>query len=87
MRINENFVIREMAGTTILLPVSGEFQGVMAVSPVGGRILELIREGVEEEERLYQILIQEYDAPAEEIRRDGKEFLEKLRENQILLEN
>ena len=84
MRLNENFVIREMAGITVLLPLTGDFQGIMAVNPVGARILELLRDGVTEEQPLFQALCREYDAPEEEIIQDASMFLSELRKNGIL---
>ncbi len=84
MHLSENIVIREMAGVTVLLPLDGSFQGIMAVNPVGARILELLREGVCEEEKLLATLCAEYDAPSEEITADARAFLSELRENEIL---
>lgn len=86
VRLNENFVIREMAGITVLLPLTGDFQGIMAVNPVGARILELLRDGVTEERLLFQALCREYDAPEEEIIQDACTFLAELRDNGILKE-
>lgn len=84
MHLSENVVIREMAGVTVLLPLDGSFQGIMAVNPVGARILELLREGVYEEEKLLATLCAEYDAPSEEITADARAFLSELWENEIL---
>ena len=84
MQLSENVVIREMAGVTVLLPLDGSFQGIMAVNPVGARILELLREGICEEEKLLSILCDEYAAPAEEITADARAFLAELWENHIL---
>ena len=84
MQLSENVVIREMAGVTVLLPLDGSFQGIRAVNPVGARILELLREGICEEEKLLSILCDEYAAPAEEITADARAFLAELWENHIL---
>lgn len=84
MQLSENVVIREMAGVTVLLPLDGSFQGIMAVNPVGARILELLREGICEEEKLLRTLCDEYAAPAEEITADARAFLAELWENHIL---
>lgn len=84
MQLSENVVIREMAGVTVLLPLDGSFQGIMAVNPVGARILELLREGICEEEKLLSTLCDEYAAPAEEITADARAFLAELWENHIL---
>lgn len=84
MHLSKNVVIREMAGVTVLLPLDGSFQGIMAVNLVGARILELLQEGVCEEDALLATLCAEYDAPAEEITADARAFLSELRENEIL---
>ena len=86
MRLSDNFVIRDLSGVTVLLPLSGAFQGIMAVNPVGTRILELIQSGVAGESALLSALCGEYDAPPDEIEKDARSFLSSLRENGILLD-
>lgn len=86
MKLNENYVIRDMAGITVLLSVNSDFQGIMAVNPVGARILEMIRSGVSDEAELLSGLCREYDAPQEEIEKDARAFLAELRENGIVLD-
>lgn len=86
MRLNEQFVLREMAGVTVLVPLNGGFQGIMAVSPVGARILELLREGLTEERKLLDALCGEYDAPRSEIEADLRQFLRNLREERIIID-
>lgn len=86
MKLSKNYVIRDMAGITVLLPLNGEFQGIMAVNSVGSRILELLESGVSEENALLSDLCREYDAPQEEIEKDARAFLAELRENGIVLD-
>lgn len=86
MMLNEQFMIREMAGVTVLVPLHGGFQGIMAVSPVGARILELLREGQTDESCLLERLCAEYEAPRSEIERDLHQFLQMLREERILID-
>ena len=87
MRLSNDFVLREMAGITVLLPLGKDFQGIMAVNPVGARILELLREGTTEENTLFSALCAEYNAPEEIIVSDAREFLSALRENGLLLDD
>ena len=87
MRLSNDLVLREMAGITVLLPLGKDFQGIMAVNPVGARILELLREGTTEENALFSALCAEYNAPEEIIVSDAREFLSALRENGLLLDD
>lgn len=85
MKLNDQYIIRQIAGETVIL--SGEndgFNGVMLVSEVGARILELLQEGVNTEEALIDALLTEYDVPKETLQADTRAFLEDLKDSGIL---
>lgn len=81
MKIKYEFVKREIAGETYLVPV-GEgarvFHGMMALNEVGSSIWDLLGDA-ENEEEIAKKLSEEYEATDEELLNDTKEFVEQLR--------
>lgn len=78
--------MREIAGDVILVPVGQtvlENNGLFLLNEISGRIWELLQAEKSEEE-IAAVLTEEYDAPAEVIRQDLKEFLDALVEHEIL---
>lgn len=85
MKLNDQYIIRQIAGETVIL--SGEndgFNGVMLVSEVGARILELLQEGIDTESALIDALLTEYDVPKETLQADTRAFLDDLKDSGIL---
>lgn len=81
MKIKLEFVTREVAGDTLLVPVgktSLDLNGMLTLNELGARIWELLP-NVEDEEAIVQKILLEYDAQEEVVRADVHEFLQKLR--------
>lgn len=80
MKINENFVLREVAGSWVVIPIgekSVDFNGMMNLNETGVLLWRELEKGVEKEE-LVSALTAEYDVSAEIAAKDIDEFIEKL---------
>ena len=80
MRIKGNYVLREIGGDHILVPVGEtamEMNGLITVDDVGVLIWKGIKSGKSEAEILKEILI-EYEVSEDIARTDLVEFLDKL---------
>ncbi len=87
MKLNENYVLRQIAEEYILVPVTGDFDfnGIIALNEVGKEIYDLIPQ-VADEAELVDRLFDIFDAPKQELATDVSEFLGQLRKEKILLD-
>ena len=88
MKISKEFVLREIAGDYIIIQIGKtvlEFNGLITVNEVGVSLWKMLQEGASFEALVQQIL-DEYDVQEHTAREDIKEFLDKLAEGGILLE-
>lgn len=88
MRIENNVILREIAGEYILIPTGSmalKFPGVFAVSELGVAIWNLLKQDMDENE-IVNTLLQEYEVDRETLTADVKEFLMTLREKELLLD-
>ena len=86
MRIEKEFVLREIAGDYIVVPTGKavlEFNGLISVNEVGASIWNMLQNEVTFE-GLLQGILNEYDVEEEIAKQDIQEFLDKLIENGIL---
>lgn len=86
MKIKREFVLRKIAGDTLLVPTGKtalDMNGMLTLNDVGAEIWKMLPEA-ESEEAIVQKLLAEYDASVETIRGDVSEFLARLRELKIL---
>ena len=86
MQIKKELIKREIAGDTILVPVGKtvyESNGLFALNELGAFIWNLLPE-VETEEEICRAVLAEYEVSQEEAAQDVAQFLEKLRELNIL---
>lgn len=82
MKIKGEYVLREIAGDYILIPVGRtalEFNGMITMDEVGVAIWKGIEQELTEDEILRGIL-EEFDVEEKTAREDMLEFLEKLKE-------
>lgn len=80
MKIKENFVLREIAGEYIIVPVGNttlNFNGLMTVNEVGMFIWQQLQEEITKEELLTRVL-DEYEVDEETAKADIDEFLGRL---------
>lgn len=73
MRVDKEFVLREIAGDYIIIPTGKtvlEFNGLITVNEVGVSIVTF--------DKLVQGILDEYDVEEQVAREDIREFLDKL---------
>lgn len=88
MRVDSGFVLREIAGDYVIIPTGKivlTFNGLITVNEVGVSIWNMLQKEVTFEEIVKGIL-DEYEVEESVARQDVEEFLEKLAENGILIE-
>ena len=77
MKINENFVLREVAGSWVVIPIgekSVDFNGMMNLNETGVLLWRELEKGADKE-ALVTALTAEYEVSAEEAAKDIDEFI------------
>ena len=78
MKLSNKFVLREIAGDSILIPVGKtDMQGMLLLNPVSMLIYQELQSGKEEGEILERI-VAEYDVEEVQAQDDLKEALEQM---------
>lgn len=88
MKVSSDFIMREIAGEFILVPVgaaAAKFNGLITMNEVGKYIFELLSEKRTLQE-LAEKITDEYDVSLETAISDAKEFLGQLRDIGALIE-
>jgi len=86
VRVEKEFVLREIAGDYIIIPTGKtvlEFNGLVTVNEVGVSLWKMLQQEVTFEELVAGIL-EEYDVEEDVAREDIREFLDKIIESGIL---
>ena len=86
MRINKEFVLREIAGEYIIIPIGAtvqEFNGLITVNEIGSMLWNKLQEEISLEE-LVLCVTEEYEVEKEVAQNDIEEFLQKLEQAGIL---
>lgn len=86
MRIEKEFVLREIAGDYIIIPTGStvlEFNGLITVNEVGVTLWKMLQQGADIEQ-LVQGVLAEYDVQEDVAREDIQEFLDSLIRGGIL---
>lgn len=86
MRLKGEFVLREVAGEIIAIPVGKtalDFNGMLCINAVSAEIWKGLQEGKTKAEILENIL-EEFDVSQEEAAADLDVFLRQLSENNLL---
>lgn len=81
MKINENFVLREVAGSWVIIPIgekSVDFNGMMNLNESGALLWRKLEEGAEKED-LVSVLTSEYDVSNEIAETDIDSFIDVLK--------
>ena len=88
MKVSGDFIMREIAGEHILVPVgaaAAKFNGLITMNEVGKYIVDLLAEEHTVQE-LVEKITGEYDVEAQTALTDTEVFLEQLREVGALVE-
>lgn len=88
MKINENFILKNIAGTPVVIPVgeaAGEIRGMINLNETAEMIWKSVESGLGYDEILAEMK-KEYNADENVLKEDLDAFLEKLREKNILID-
>ena len=88
MRLVGRFCIREILDEVVAIPMGergSDFSGIISLNPVGRFLFELLSKERTEEE-LVTALTEEYEVDRQTAAADVKDFLDILRNNQLLAE-
>ena len=80
------FILRDIVGETVLVPINestSNFNGLITVNELGKFIWENLESSKDEEDLLHKIL-EEYEVEEKEAEKDLDEFLDKLRQVDII---
>lgn len=83
MKLNENLVVREVAGDVLLMPTGSltkQFNGVFTLNPIAAEVIKVIRDGGGKKEALARIL-EEFDTDEATASKDIDEFIAYLTDN------
>ena len=86
MKINENYVLRQISDTWVVLPLGEQtldFNGMITLNETGSFLWERLEKGCEEED-LVEALLEEYEVTREQASADVAEFVEKLKKADII---
>lgn len=87
MKAKENFLLRQVAGSWLVMPIGQEmldFNGILTLNETGAFLWQKLQEGATVEE-LATALIGEYKVSLEEASADVKEFCDALIQKGCLL--
>lgn len=87
MKINGEFMVREVVGEYILVPVGDtalRFNGIISLNEVSASIWKGLQEG-KNKEQLLDAILEEFDVLPEVADADLEEFLQLLQKNQLLV--
>ena len=80
MKLKENFVLRQVADTWVVLPVAEatvDFNGMLTLNETGALLWQALEQG-KDAEGLVQALTAEYAVERQQARADVEEFIEAL---------
>ncbi len=86
MKISKEFILREIAGEYIFVPVGKtalEFNGLITINQIGVLIWEQLQKGCEIDE-IIQLILDEYEIDEETATKDVNEFINYLKEKNII---
>ncbi len=86
MKLNENYVLKTVAGTPVVVPVGdavNNIKGMITLNGAAELIWKALEQGKDYEE-IVSLLKTEYDAPEDVLRNDLTTFLDKLENYKIL---
>ncbi len=84
MKIKEGYLLKEVAGNHIVIPVGNlDFDGMITLNEVGVFIWEKLSNNTNEEE-IVALLLKEYDVAPEIAEKDVKAFIQKLRDADLI---
>jgi hypothetical protein len=86
MKIKDGYIKREVAGINMVVPVGEalvDFNGMITLNSSASFMWEQLQEEISEDELVKRVL-EEYDIDEKTARADTEEFIEKLRQSNII---
>ncbi len=86
MKIKDGYMIREVAGYNVVVPVGDaalDFNGMINLNETGAVLWKAMVEGADEE-KLVSVLLAEYEISEDIARKDVKQFIIKMREANLI---
>lgn len=86
MKIKEDFILRKVADSYVVVPVNNmtlDFNGIISLNETGAFLFELMQNGTDREE-LIDKMLQEYDVTPQKAENDIDDFIEKVKGADIL---
>lgn len=86
MKLKKDFILREIMGDVVLVPINqstSQFNGLITINELGKFIWENI-EKAQDEEDLLQKILDEYEVDRETAKKDLDEFLQVLKDMDII---
>lgn len=86
MKIKDGFILRQVAGSYLVISVGGEsvdFNGMITVNETGAFLWEKLTAGATEAE-LLDAMLAEYEVDAETAKADVSEFIKLLEDNNLI---
>ncbi len=86
MKIKDGYLLREVAGSNIVVPVGEgaiDFSGVITLNEVGAFIWKILEKGASREDILEKML-SEYDVDKETAEKDIEEYISALRGAELI---
>lgn len=87
MKLKEGFMLRQVAGEWIVVPLGErvvEFNGIMTLSESGALLWRSLEKDISKEE-LVKVILREYEVDEEIVRNDIQEFITKLEETKLIV--
>ncbi len=88
-RRNEDFLLQDVAGTVVLVPVGKvtvDFPGMITLNATGAWLWQLLENG-QSEQSLCQAMCERYEVTEEVATKDVKAFIQKLLPTKAILED
>lgn len=88
MKVSEQFILRTIAGDHLLIPVGDaaiHVKGLIVLSESGALLYNKLRDNCSRDS-LIAALMSEYEVPRDEAARDTDEFLDRMRQLNMLVE-
>lgn len=82
MKIKEDFILRKVADTYVVVPVNNmtlDFNGIINLNETGAFLFGILQNGAAKEELLEKML-EEYDVSEEKASEDIDKFIQKIKE-------
>ena len=86
MKIKENFILRKVADSYIVVPVGSmtlNFNGIINLNETGAFLFEKLQQGADRED-LINALLEEYDVAPDRAENDVDIFIQKVRDADVL---